>query len=287
MRWMAHTLGRLGVAVVALVLFGPAVSAHSSHATAEASEAGSAITHRFEHKPTGKVVLGLGYSGTPFAYMRDGEPRGFELDLARAVAERMEVELEVRWLRRDELLPALAAGEVQMVNVGAVRGELPADVDVVPYLLTGEHVVVRRDNPFAVHVAEDLSGTMVVATMASPGEAFARELRARVRATGKAPVEVHTMPMAHYTPVAVLFAHASAYFAPTAAAALQTGDGDARVKVVAGLFKPTGRLGFGLRIEDAELKMYVRLALAKVVVEGVYERLLAKHHIPDDGSPFR
>lgn len=249
--------------------------------------AAPAVTHRPDHKPVGKVVLGLAYSGTPFAFKRDGNPRGFELDLARAVAEEMGVELEVRWFPRHELLPALEAGEVHLVNVGAVQGGLPAEVDVVPYLLTGEHVVVHRDNPFAIHTAEDLSGTMVVATMGGPGEDFAYELRSRVSEAGKAPVEIHTMPMAQYTPVAVLFIHASAYFAPTAAVALQVAEPGTPVKVVSGLFKPTGRLGFGLRAEDAELKLYLRLALAKVVAKGVYGRLLEAYYIPADCSPFR
>lgn len=247
----------------------------------------SAVPHSYGDSALGKVVLGLAYSGTPFAFKRDGNPRGFELDLARAVAEEMGVELEVRWFPRHELLPALEAGEVQLVNVGAVRGELPAEVDVVPYLLTGEHVVVRRDNPFAIRTAEDLSGTMVVATMGGPGEDFAYELRSRVSEAGKAPVEIHTMPMARYTPMAVRFAHASAYFAPTAAVALQVAEPGTPVKVVSGLFKPTGRLGFGLRVEDAELKRDLRLALAQLVAKGVYGRLLEAYYIPADGSPFR
>ncbi|MFQ5973392.1 MAG: hypothetical protein ACE5Q3_13765, partial [Alphaproteobacteria bacterium] len=146
---------------------------------------------------------------------------------------------------------------------------------------------VRHDNPFAIRAGEDLSGTMVVATMATPGEAFARELGARIDAIGRAPVQVHTMPMAQYTPVAVLYGHASAYFAPTAAAALQTAHADAWVKVVPGLFKATGRLSFGLRIADAELERDLRSALAQVVENGIYGRLLATYHIPEDGSPFR
>ncbi len=59
------------------------------------------------------------------------------------------------------------------------------------------------------------------------------------------------------------------------------------VKVVSGVFKPTGRLGIGLRIEDAELKLYWRLGLAKVVAKDVYQRLLSAYHIPNDSSPFR
>lgn len=245
------------------------------------------MAHSYGTSGVGKIVLGLGWSGTPFAFTRDHAPRGFELDLARAVAEEMGVELEVRWLARHTLVPALEGGEVDLVNVGAVSGELPAGLDVVPYLLTGEHVLVRRDNPFGIHEAEDLSGTMVATTLESAGEGFARELESRIGETGKAPVEIHTLPMAQYTPVAVLFAHASAYFVPTAAAALQVGDGETGVKVVPGLFKATGRLGFGLRVEDAELKRDLRSALAQVVVKGTYDRLLAAYHLPRDCSPFR
>ncbi len=46
-------------------------------------------------------------------------------------------------------------------------------------------------------------------------------------------------------------------------------------------------MAFGLRAEDAELKLYLRLALAKVVAKGVYGRLLEAYYIPADCSPFR
>ncbi len=62
---------------------------------------------------------------------------------------------------------------------------------------------------------------------------------------------------------------------------------DTRVKVVSGVFKPTGRLGFAFRVGDAELKRDLRLALASVVARGDYDRLLARYHIPKDCSPFR
>ncbi|MFQ5784332.1 MAG: substrate-binding periplasmic protein [Alphaproteobacteria bacterium] len=245
------------------------------------------VVHSYGNSALGTVVLGLGRSGTPFAFVRDGAPRGFELDLARAVAREMNIKLEVRWLARDALLPALAAGEIDLVNVGALAGDAPESVDVVPYLEIGQHVVVRRDNPFAIHGPGDLSGTMVVATQDSPGEAYARELASWVGESDKAPLDVHTMPMAQYTPTAVLFSHASAYFAPTAAVALQAADPEPLVKPVPGLFKATGRLGFGFAVEHVELKRDLRLALAQVVVKGVYRELLARYHIPEDCSPFR
>ena len=276
MRWIGRVLGIVGAVAAAAVLWAGAASAH-----------GSGAPHNYGSSGLGKVVLGLGRSGTPFAFLRDGLPRGFELDLANAVAEKMEVELEVRWLDRDALLPALLAGEVDLVNLGAIAGEVPDDVDVVPYLRIGEHVVVRHDNPFAIHEAEDLSGTMVVATMGSDGEGFARELETLIDETGKAPMDVHTMPLGQYTPVAVRFAHASAYFAPTAAVAMQGAEPEAELKSVPGLFKPTARLGFAFRVDAAELKRDLRLALAQVVTKGDYRRLLAAYNIPEDASPFR
>ena len=55
---------------------------------------------------------------------------------------------------------------------------------------------------------------------------------------------------------------------------------------VPGLFKATGRLGFGLRAKDAVLKRDVRVLLAQVVAKGIYGRLLSDYHIPEDTSPF-
>lgn len=245
------------------------------------------MEHSYGESKYATLVLGLGYSGTPFAFVRDGVPRGFELDLARALAAEMGSSLEVRWLPRGELLAALEAGEVDLVNAAAVPGALPSDVDTVPFLLTGEHALVRKDNPFGIYAADDLSGTMVVATMRSEGEAFARELQAAIDATGRAPMDVHTLPAAQYTPVAVRFTHASAYFAPTAAAILQSNGPEAEVKIVPGLFKPTGRLAFALRAGDATLKRDLRSALAELVVKGTYASLLRAYAIPAECAFFR
>jgi len=248
---------------------------------------GSGAPHNYGHSLLGQLTLGVGRSGTPFAYRRDGKPVGFEIDLARAVAAEMEVELTVRWLPRDKLMPALEAGEVDLINIGALSGPPSADLDSVPYLITGEHVLVRRDNPFAIARAEDLGGTMVVATMHTAGEAFAHALAARIEGTGRAPMEVHTAPLSQYTALPVRFSHASAYFASTAAAAMQTSAPGAMIKVVPGLFQPGKPLGFGFLAADYELKRDLRLALAQVVTKGVYGDLLAAYAIPADVSPFK
>ncbi len=276
-------LGRLarGLAAAALALafalpLGPA-GAHSASISDEQDG---------DNAP-GKIVVGIAYDGTPFAFKRDGEPRGFEVDLIRAIAAEMDVGIELRWLTRAELAPALTSGEVDLINAAAVPGPLPDEIDTVRTLDIGVHLVIRRDNPFAIHSVADLSGTMLIVTMGTPGEAFAAELRRKVDETGRAPVDVHTMPMAQYTPGEVLFGHSAGYFASTAAVALQSADTKPGVKPVPGLFYKTGSLGFGFLTERAGLKQALRLALAQVVIKGEYDKLRAAYRIPADSSPFR
>lgn len=278
-------LGRFVRGLAAAATFAAAFAL--APAPAEAHSSAALPNHSYGDSALGKIVVGIAYDGTPFAYKRDGEPRGFEVDLAEAVAAEMNVGVTIRWMARAELVPALAKGEVDLINAAAAPGPLPDAVDTVRTLDTGVHLVVRRDNPFAIHSAEDLSGTMVIATMATPGEAFAADLRRVASANGRATVDIHTMPLSQYTPVAVLFGHASGYFAPTAAVALLGGDPMSKVKPVPGLFRKTGALGFGFLAARAELKRDLRLALAQVVIKGTYKKLLAAYHIPADCSPFR
>ena len=269
-RWLGRAL-----AAVMLLATGPAF-AHSGTGP-----------HNYGHSALGGLRIGVVRSGTPFAYRRDGEPRGFEVDLARAVAAEMAIPFTLRWMKREAALAALGAGDIDLAIGGVLEGPPPPALDRVPYLVVGEHVMVRRDNPFGVHAADDLSGTMVVATMKSGGARFAESLAGAIAESGRAPMEVHRSPRAAYTPVAVLFAHAAAYFAPSAAAALQSVGPDARAKPVAGLFAPEGALGFVFPTAAFELKRDLKLALAQVVAKGEYARLLAAYAIPPDCSPFR
>ena len=234
----------------------------------------------------GKLTLGVALTGRPFAYRRDGVLRGFEIDLAAEVAHSRGLELKAVRLPRARLLEALAAGEVDAVNSLALE-EVPPAFAVVPYLVVGDHMMVLRGNPFRIRTVGDLAGHTVSATAGTTAEAFAREIDRELVAAGRAPMNIHAFPNQRDTHFPVSMGHAAAYFVTSVSALVPNLDPESRVRLVEGAFRPRREVGFALRAESKDLRDAIEHALAAKLANRSYDRLRAKHGLPDDLSLFR
>jgi ABC-type amino acid transport substrate-binding protein len=93
-------------------------------------------------------TLRVGMSGNqPLfnAHARTGELIGIDVDLARLIAAAMEVELQIVTRPFGELLPALTAGEVDMVISGmAITAERSRETLFVgPYMVSGKSILTN------------------------------------------------------------------------------------------------------------------------------------------------
>jgi ABC-type amino acid transport substrate-binding protein len=235
----------------------------------------------------GTLTLGLGLAGRPLSYRQDGVVAGFEVELARAVAESALLTLDVVTLPRDGLMEALAARRVDLIATGALADPAPTGLAVVPYLNVGDHMLVLRGNPFRVRGTDDLSGGIVSVTMGSTAEKFAREINRRFVADGRAPVHIHSFPHQRFTPFPVIMGHAQAYFVPTATALIAARDPAGKAMLVEGAFRATHEVGFGVRAEDRDMVEALRHGIARMISSGTYDRLRAAHGLPAELSPYR
>jgi ABC-type amino acid transport substrate-binding protein len=235
----------------------------------------------------GVLTFGVALTGRPFAWREDGRLRGFEVDLAAAVAGSRGLALETVQLPRGRLLAALAAGEVDLVNSLAVPPAAADEFATVPYLVVGDHMMVLKGNPFRIRAARDLAGHTVAATMGTSAEAFAREIDRQLVGQGLAPLDIHALPDQRMTHFPVSMGHAAAYFVQSRSALVPTLDPESRVRLVEGVFRPRREVGFALRPDAGDLHDAVQHGLAAKLANGTYDRLHARHGLPDDLSPFR
>ena len=61
-----------------------------------------------------ELVLGTSLDNMPFEFLRNGEPTGFDIELAKLIAKRMNRKLVIRDLPFDGLLAALQTGQVDI-----------------------------------------------------------------------------------------------------------------------------------------------------------------------------
>lgn len=125
------------------------------------------------------LVAGTHADFPPFESREGGEIAGFDVDLARAVAEAAGRRLKVEHREFNELLPALEAGGVDLVVAAmGITAERRAAADFsAPYYRATQVVLIRKGEPVPVS-QEDLRGRRIGAQLGTPGAAAAAEYTA-------------------------------------------------------------------------------------------------------------
>jgi polar amino acid transport system substrate-binding protein len=87
---------------------------------------------------------------------------GFDVDAARAVAARLGLEIEIRNTAFDALIPDLQAGRCDIVWSALYVSESRLEVaDAVPYMATGQVVMVKAGNAAGIKAETDLCGKTI------------------------------------------------------------------------------------------------------------------------------
>lgn len=127
-------------------------------------------------------VLRVGTEPTfaPFEFQKEGskEYTGFDMDLARAIGKQMGYKVEIQNMGFDALIPALNAGNIDMVAAGmSITEERQKAVTFSdPYYTSGLIVMVNKDNT-EVKSVKDLEGKRIAVQIGTTGENKARSVK--------------------------------------------------------------------------------------------------------------
>jgi polar amino acid transport system substrate-binding protein len=127
----------------------------------------------------------------------DGNPQGFNVDLARMMCEELKLACTIQMRRFETLLAALAEnrGDAAIASI-AVTPDMRAKADFTdPYYRTPGRFVARRDFPIDDPVPEKLEGKKVAVMAGTAHEAYLRALFTEV--------EVHPYPSAEVARLAL------------------------------------------------------------------------------------
>ena len=163
MRKVRFLLGLLlGLSLLAGLLAGCGKQEETTAADKDAQTAEE--DHSLEDvQKAGKLVVGVEGTYPPFTYHDDaGDLVGFDIEVAKAVAEKLGVEAEFVESGWDSLLAGVDSGRLDtVINEVGISEEREEKYDFSdPYFYIQSQVVVKSDND-SIHSEEDLDGKKV------------------------------------------------------------------------------------------------------------------------------
>ena len=185
------------ISVILILMLAMAITAFSTTAAAPAqTEATEGVKDKLQMvKESGKLVLGTAADYPPFEFHVeiDGKDTivGFDIDIAKKIAESMGVELEIIDMKFEGLLPALTAGKIDLI----VSGMTPTDerkesVDFsIVYYDAKQTMLVKTEDVDVLNTIEAFSGMKLGVQKASIQEELANTLflESEVKAIDKIP----------------------------------------------------------------------------------------------------
>lgn len=133
-------------------------------------------------KDSKHLVVGINPGQVPYGSLAaDGSWAGFDVDLAREIAKRLDAELEIVQVTGKSRIPTLLSGKADAMLGGLARtAEREKVVDFsIPYIVEGEKLLVKTGS--SIRSADDLVDRTVATTQGSTSEKIIREAQPGAR----------------------------------------------------------------------------------------------------------
>jgi polar amino acid transport system substrate-binding protein len=262
---------------------GSADSAPSGDVGQEKSDAAKLLPAAIADAGVLKVGADMAYA--PLEYLdEDGEtPIGVDPDLAKAISDKLGLEVEFTNAAFGGLIPALSSGRFDAVfSFATDTPERQKTVDFVDAYQSGTAIMVKKGNPEGVKGLDDLCGKSAGVQEGSVQVPIVEDQNKKCAAAGKDPVEVHALPKD--TDVQLLLKSgritADLLDAPVAAYVSKTSGGGNDFEVVPDAEYAIRPHGIMVKKGNDDLVKAIQAALLEVIENGTYEKILTKHDVP-------
>lgn len=161
---MSKKIGILLLVVSMLFVFGACSKTEAPVETPAGNEESGKLA---EIKKAGKIVLGTSADYPPFEFHKiiDGKDEivGFDIEIAKIIADKIGVELEILDMKFEGLLPAIVTDDIDFIVAGmSADEERSKTVDFSQVYYEGSHtMIVRAEDKDLYKGPEDLAGKPV------------------------------------------------------------------------------------------------------------------------------
>lgn len=176
---------KLGAVAASLAFAGALALTGCGNSGAPADSAGSADasgSDTMQLVTDGTLTIGTSAEYEPFEYMDDGEYKGFDLELAQAIADDLGLELKIENVDFDTIVPGVASGTKYDMGIAAITATPEREKEVGftdSYYMDDQAIVTMADNTEITgdNYADALNveGVKIAVQSGSTAEAFAKE----------------------------------------------------------------------------------------------------------------
>lgn len=176
---------KLGAVAASLAFAGALALTGCGNSDAPADSAGSADasgSDTMQLVTDGTLTIGTSAEYEPFEYMEDGEYKGFDLELAQAIADDLGLELKIENVDFDTIVPGVASGTKYDMGIAAITATPEREKEVGftdSYYMDDQAIVTMADNTEITgdNYADALNaeGMKIAVQSGSTAEVFAKE----------------------------------------------------------------------------------------------------------------
>ena len=274
-------------------IFGILLGLAAAASPAMAAPANCAVKPPPDLVTPGTLTVGSNMSTPPQMYIDKGEPAGFEIDLAKALAAKMCLKSVLVNIAFGGLFPGLAAHKFDYITSGlGITPQREQVFDWVPYLVGGIQLVARKDSNLSFKNENDLCGHSV-ATISGTTQAKALERANQTVCKPGKTIALKYFPSFNDAVMQLRKKSADVAFVDWSFAAYVTNlmpELALGSPIISGRPEvPRNKLGMAIRKGDKPMHDAVSAAMAALQKNGEYDKILQKWHLEngDIRKPIR
>ena len=124
-----------------------------------------------------KIYVGTNAEFAPFEFLEDGKTVGFDMDLIDAISKEIGVEIEIKDMAFDGLLPALQAKKIDMIIAGmTATDERKKAVNFTDSYYKANQVIITGENAEDIASFDGLKGKKVGVILGFTGDVVVSDI---------------------------------------------------------------------------------------------------------------
>lgn len=228
----------------------------------------------------GKITAGSDMTFPPYEYIESNQPAGFDIELLDGIAKSLGLEAVNLDTRFPNLIPGLQGGRFDITNSSMyITPERLKVIDMIPYLKSGESILIRKDSDYQPKIPEDFCGHKIGSMGATSWLAQLEKLSTEYCvAKGLKPIELSVYTTDPQTTQALLSGAVEAQITDAAVAKGVVSKLGNRISISSETLIYPVLNGFGVKKGNTEVKAAMEEGLKKFSATPEYTALLQKYN---------